>query len=368
MIHKRVFSTFISCILASVILLSAVSCGQNDIPWDKQPSSPAVFSEPNTTTAADKNLPQTAAATASAAVTTTAATEITSLLPPYPDPDAINTEAIITDYDLPSISAALYDFTDNSLLVSTDLYEQIYPASTTKVLTALFALTVLDVDDMCVIGDEQRLVPYDSSFAGVKQGESMTLEQLLYAMLLRSGNDAAYAVAANCGRILGNDPDTEVNEGELLTAAEAVSVFMDGINDYAFSIGMQDTHFVTPDGYHDRDHYTCLHDLLVMVKTAIDNDEIMKITSTYQISFTIESGRTYSMTNTNALLNPGSSYYMEDAIGLKTGFTSDAGGCVITVAKRNDHTVAALVYRAENSTLRFKYAFDLLNFAWDTIG
>ena len=358
--HKRTLLTIISCFLTAVILLSTVSCGQNNIPWDKQSSS-ASLSEPNTTTTKDEDLPQTT-------TVTTTTTAITSLLPPYPDPDAISAVALITDYDLPSICAALYDFTDNSLLVSTDLYEPIYPASTTKVLTALFALTVLDTDDVCAIGDEQSLVPYDSSFAGVRRGESMTLEQLLYAMLLRSGNDAAYAVAANCGRILGNDPDTEENEGELLTASEAVSVFMDGLNDYALGIGMQDTHFVTPDGYHDSEHYTNLHDMLVMVKVAIENDEIMKITSTYEISFTIESGRTYSMKNTNALLNPESPYYMQETIGLKTGSTSDAGGCVITVAKRNDHTVAALVYRAENNTTRFKYAFDLLNLAWETIG
>ena len=363
MTHKRTVSAIISCFLTAVILLSAVSCGQHDIPWDKQTISSADRTEPNITSTTGNDLPLTTTTT-----TTTITTAITTLLPPYPDPDAISEEALIADYKLPSICAALYDFTDNSLLVSTDLYEPIYPASTTKVLTALFALTLLDADDICVVGDEQSLVPSDSSVAGVRRGEVMTLENLLYAMLLPSGNDAAYAIAANCGRVLGNDPDTQENEGELLAAADAVTVFMDGMNDYAFAIGMQDTHFITPDGYHDSEHYTCLHDLLVMVKTAIENDEIMKIASTYQISFTIEGGRTYSLKNTNSLLNPDSSFYMKEAIGLKTGSTSAAGGCVITVAERNDHTVAALVYRAENSTARFKYASDLLKLAWETIG
>ena len=358
MTHKKSVLTLTSCILAAVMLLSTVSCSKNNSAQERKSKHKTDHDEPRITTSAETPSDQLT-------TVTTSITEITTL---QPDPDTISEEPLITDYELPPICAALYDFTDNCLLLSTDLYEPIYPASTTKILTSLFALTILDPDDICFIGDEQKLVAWDSSFAGIKKGENMSLEHLLYAMLLRSGNDAAYAVAANCGRVLGDDPYTEENEGEALSAEDAVNLFMDGINDFAFEIGMQNTHFVTPDGYHRDNHYTCLYDVLVMVKTALENDEIMKITSTYQTSFTTVSGRKFSMKNTNALLNPDSPYYMEGTIGLKTGFTSNAGGCVITVTQRDGHTVAALVYRAQNNTARFKHAYDLLNFAWETIG
>lgn len=271
----------------------------------------------------------------------------------YPDAITVSTVAVDSEYKVNAPYAALYDMTSDTLIMSTSsLATRIFPASTTKVLTALYAMTVCELDEVVTIGDEIRLIASDSSVADLKVGEKYTVEQLLYAMMLRSGNDAAYAVATCSGRILAGNSD--------LPARDAISLFMIGLNQYARSIGMLDTHFVTPDGYHDQNHYTTLYDILVMSKVALSNEALVRITSTYKYEFNCVSGESHSYTNTNGLLNSANSYYMPGAIGLKTGTTGAAGSCLVAAAKsENEHVLIAVVFGAEG-TNRFTAANKML--------
>lgn len=277
----------------------------------------------------------------------------------YPDAVTVSTVAVDSEYTVNAPYAALYDMTSDTLIMSTSsLATRIFPASTTKVLTALYTMTVCELDEVVTVGSEIRLVHSDASTAQLKIGEQYTVEQLLYAMMLRSGGDAVYAAATHSGRILAGNSD--------LPAEDAISLFMIGLNQYARSIGMLDTHFVTPDGYHDQNHYSTLYDILVMSKVALSNEVLVRITSTYKYAFNSVSGESHSYTNTNGLLNSANSYYVPGAIGLKTGTTGAAGSCLIGAAKsENDHVLIAVVFGAEgvnrfttaNKMLKHGFAF-----------
>jgi len=272
----------------------------------------------------------------------------------YPDALTVSVDVIDSDYTVKVPHAALYDMTDDILIMTTGLFDRIYPASTTKVMTALYSMTVVEPDALITVGDEITLIASDSSTAGLRKGQIYTFEQLLYAMLMRSGNDAAYTIATYCGRSIADNPDLE--------ASDAVGVFMERMNAYIDAVGMLDTNFVAPDGYHDPDHYTTLYDVLIMSKLALQNEALVRITSTYTYSTTIVSGDKVSYTNTNSLLYEGNGYGVSRVIGLKTGYTRAAGYCLIAAAEGDDgHIYVALIYGAEKSR-RYTTASQLLRY------
>ncbi len=145
---------------------------------------------------------------------------------------------------------------------------------------------------------------------------------LIEGMLLPSGNDAAYAVAAAGGR--------EIADDDGLPPEEAVAVFVDGMNGYAEMLGCTDTHFTTPDGFAGREHYSSTADMAVIVKAASENERIMQYAGIHTADVTYASGHTNTWTNTNAFLDPSSAYYNENVVGLKTGSLSD-NYCLATV-------------------------------------
>ena len=235
--------------------------------------------------------------------------------------------------------------TNEILYTNCDVNERIYPASTTKLLTAIIAIKYGDLEAVFTPGDELDLVASDSSKAYIKSHHRLTLEMLIEGMMLPSGGDAAYVVAAGIGRIIaGNDS---------LSGADAVAVFIDEMNGFAAEHGLTGSHFTCPDGYHDDDHYTTLLDIMTISRLALDEPVIMKYAGTYDDDVKYASGHKITWTNTNLLLDKDSKYYYENAIGLKTGTTDEAGYCLVSAAALGSKKMLAGVFAAPNTASRF---------------
>ncbi len=199
------------------------------------------------------------------------------------------------------------------------------PASVTKVMTAIVVLENADLDATVTVeeGDFAHLTP-DSSIAGFKVGETLTVEQLLYGLRLPSGNEAAYILAR--------------------ATAGSVDDFVALMNERAAELGCTDTHFANPCGLHADDHYTSARDLALIARQALSMDQLMEICSTpvYQMPATnMQDAR--ELENSNLLVVPDSEYFLEGATGVKTGFTDEAGRCLMATAERDGVSLACVV-------------------------
>lgn len=278
-------------------------------------------------------------------------------------------------YDLPDVIEENFDedfgnkaqYAKNAFVFSSDrglIYlsgefdGSLFPASITKLYTAYVALTYLDPEETLVVGRERLLVALDSSTAGLDIGMTMDVESFIAAMMLPSGNDAAYTVAAAAGRkILGRGG---------VNAKEEINAFMDAVNIQATLDGLTNTVFVTPDGYHDDRHYTSMHDLLRIAYLVKDNETIMKYTSLpyFEVmpeNYVSEGFEGLKWGNTNYLINPNSKYYREGVFGLKTGGTSKAGQCVLIMGMNGDELLVIGVFGCDTYVHRFEDATAL----WD---
>lgn len=264
-----------------------------------------------------------------------------------------DSDRIEPDRDIRAPYAILVDVEKKTVLYSKGgENEKIYPASITKVLTALVALQNCDPEVVFTPGDELELVEYDASIAYIKSHHSLTLDMLIEGMMLPSGGDAAYVIAAGVGRIILGSTEA--------TAFECVDEFVREMNRYAKSIGMNDSNFVTPDGYHHDDHYTTLHDVALLGMEALKSEIIMKYANTYYDNVTYASGHTNEWSNSNMLINPHSEHYYKYATGLKTGTTDEAGACLLASAEHDGRSVIVGVFASTSNTSRFNDARSLL--------
>lgn len=200
----------------------------------------------------------------------------------------------------------LYDVTHDAILYSKNSAERAYPASVTKLLTAAVASEYCQLDTPFTVGDEQDFVQEGSSLAYLQRGQRLTFEGLLDAMLLPSGNDAAYTMACGVGRIVANDPT--------LPAADAVALFVELMNEKARELGCRDSHFANPDGFHHDDHYTTAYDMARIAVACMEIEPVAKSCSKTVGRAVFLSGEDVTWYSTNKLL--GSYRY---ATGLKTG-------------------------------------------------
>ncbi len=291
---------------------------------------------------------------------------LTTVTPP-PQTEPLTQPTTIPDYTAifaeQSRNAAyllLYDITDGRLLYTTGTAQQIYPASTTKLLVLYYALTIVDEDTIFTVGNEINIAPSDSSKAHIRVGEQYTCRDIVAALLLPSGNDAAYTLAATCGRILADE--------DSLSAVDAVAVFMAGVNEYAASLGLDGTHFVTPDGYHHEEHITTLSDMLEIALLARSHPllaEIMAL-STYRVT-DLAHGRTQTWKNSNLLIQPSSDYYYPYATGCKTGFHTPAGSCLVATAQKGGRELMVLVFKCTNKNIRFADAKTFLELGFSLL-
>ena len=225
----------------------------------------------------------------------------------------------------PSQARAVSTSAASAILVDADsgrvLYEQnadakMLIASTTKILTALVAIREGDLNQVVTVKREATLTEGSSMY--LKEGEQLTLETLLYGLLLCSGNDAAVAIADAVGG--------------------SQAGFVKLMNETARELGMEHSSFANPNGLDDEDHYSTARDMAKLACAAVNNETLMRIASTRTVTI---GGRT--MTNHNKLLS-----YMDGCIGLKTGYTKAAGRTLVSCAERNGQRLVAVTLQDGN--------------------
>ncbi|NMA94825.1 MAG: D-alanyl-D-alanine carboxypeptidase [Clostridiales bacterium] len=256
---------------------------------------------------------------------------------------------IMMRMNLFSKGAVLMDGKTGDILYSKNQNKTFYPASITKVLTALIVVENADLDDIVVVGDEIDILPADSSLSGIEKGEEYSVYDLLMGLMLVSGNDAANSLAVYTARQM---------EDETLSADDALDAFAKYMNTRAKELGARNSHFINPHGYHSDGHYTTAYDMALIAREAISHDEIIKIASTdrYQV-------KGLNWTNTNYMVVQGSTGYYEYATGLKTGHTSIAKYCLITTAKKNDKELISVILKS-SSRGRWKDARALMDYGF----
>lgn len=227
-------------------------------------------------------------------------------------------------------SAVLYQPETDSFLYSKNADTRMPMASTTKIMTALVALENCEPEEIVII--DENAVGIEGSSAYLKEGEELTMEELLYALLLQSANDAAAAIACH----IGGD----------------VEGFASMMNDKASSLGLKDTHFTNPHGLDNEEHYTTAAELAKIAAEALNSESFRKIASTYKKTFSTEDrSRTY--VNHNKLLK-----MYDGCIGVKTGFTKRSGRCLVGAAERDGLTFITVTLDAPSDWSDHKAMLD----------
>ncbi|SHO46924.1 VanZ family protein [Anaerocolumna xylanovorans] len=239
-----------------------------------------------------------------------------------PEPKIQETRKISVSID--AKNAYLWDTTTNTVLYDKESSKPIAPASTTKMLTALTVLDYCDENDTVLIGKEVGLIAADASRAWLYPGDKLTIRQLFDALLLPSGNDAAYALAVFAGKKICRDDTVSIDK--------ALRVFLKAMNEKAAMVGATHSHFINPDGYDADGQYTTAKDLALIAREFLESETLRGIAGNPQITDTWLSGQEVTYSNTNELINPESPYYYEFAAGLKTGSSENAGCCLVSCA------------------------------------
>lgn len=252
-------------------------------------------------------------------------------------------------------SALLMDIPSGRVLYSKNLDERVYPASTTKIMTGILTLEAGNMEDI-VTAEYQALkdITLEDSQMGILVGEQLTMEQLIYGMLVHSANDAANVAAVHL-------------EG-------SIDAFVEKMNQKARELGMTGTHFVNACGSHDDNHYTTARDLAILSKYAMKNEKFREIVKTaiYKIPPTNKYSLERILVSTNLFLSTARSsyYYYPPAIGVKTGHTSQAGYCLVSAAMYDDTELMAIVMNCKDTdTKEQAYSYidskELFNFGFD---
>ncbi len=251
-------------------------------------------------------------------------------------------------------AAAVYCMDTDTLLYSKNLDSRISLASITKLLTASAALKYMNSQTVVTAGTEIGLVKPDSTTAFLSVGSSMTLEELIYAMLLPSGNDAAYTAAVSTARAL--------YPGTYLTDYQAVDIFVGLMNEFASELGMSHSHFANPEGWDDPNHYTTLSDLMKLINYAMNVPVIKAAVASSQKTVWLRSGGYLTWTNTNLFLNPAYGFYDASCIGIKTGTTEAAGCCLASAFLSGGRTYVIIVMGSGDNLTRYNTALALKNY------
>lgn len=231
---------------------------------------------------------------------------------------------------------------------------KIYPASVTKLFTAYVALQYLDASKTVTAGEVLNKVAAGSSVAEIKKGDMLNVEHLIAGMLLPSGNDAAYILAAEAGRAMFGEKAKEVSTDE------AVKRFVKEMNDQAKLLGMTGTNFANPDGIHSDSHYSTYADLAVLGTLVLTDPIIMKYAAVSSLDVILQSG-SVTWKNTNAIIDSSSEYYCSLCTGLKTGQTPMAGSCLLSAFEYRGRTLIIGVFGCKEVDDRFPDTLQLFN-------
>ncbi len=251
-------------------------------------------------------------------------------------------------------NAILVDSRTGEVLFEQNADARIFPASTTKIMTALLVLEAIERGDLnlnaafLITPDMLENLAIDGSSMSLKEGEAMTVQYLLEGLLIQSGNDAAQALAI----IVCGDVET----------------FVQRMNNKADELELEDTHFMNPHGLHDEEHYTTAADMCRITVEAMKNKTFRNIVSMARATIpATEKTGVRTITNTNGLLSTLRyiNFYYNNATGVKTGHTSEAGYCLVSSAKKGDFEVVAVVMNAETDDDRHYDSRNLLEYAID---
>ena len=233
-------------------------------------------------------------------------------------------------------SAGVFSVEDEVVTYAQNIYEKLYPASTTKILTAYIALKYGNLEDYVTVSENAADQASDSSVCGLKAGDVVQLKDLLYGMMLKSGNDAAIAIAEHIGG--------------------SVEGFADMMNQEALAMGATRSHFVNPNGLPDENHYTSVYDLYLIFQNAVQDQTFLDIISTmsYDVVYTDVNGAGVEKTweNTNQYLT-GKEKAPEGitVVGGKTGTTGAAGYCLVLYSyNASGQPIVSIVLKADGKS------------------
>lgn len=266
--------------------------------------------------------------------------------------DAMQAEDVLGDDGMLFLyagAAVLIDADTGQVLYGKNEHSRMEPASLTKIMTCLLAMEHSDPQEPVTATAESLNLPLDASVLGLYEGETMTMEQMLHAMMLPSANDAANAVGVHI--------------------AGSLSAFAQMMNEKAQELGLQDSTFYNSNGLPEEGHLSSAYDLVQITRVAMAYPEFLDYAGAEGYSIPEgEQNAAHAFLHTDRFLRQDTVYYDETAIAGKTGWTSTAGNCLMTVMQRDGRTLIAVVLQSDSdevaraayvdSQTLFDYGFD----------
>ena len=249
-------------------------------------------------------------------------------------------QVVNTEDNEPNLNARIavaYDRTSGNIIYGKNENKRTAMASTTKIMTAIVLIENADLNQSVVIST--KAAGTGGSRLGLKKNDKITLNDLLYGLMLKSGNDAAVAIAETVG---GN-----------------IEEFANMMNSKAKELGLENTHFVTPHGLDNPEHYTTAYELAKLADYAMKNEVFAKVVNTKTYTVTIN-GYPKTINNTNELLG-----YLEGVNGVKTGFTNNAGRCLVTSVNREGFEIITVVLQDDTKKIRTTDSIKLIEYVYN---
>lgn len=247
-----------------------------------------------------------------------------------------DTSSSLDSASLNSRACIVLDRKSNRIIYGKNEKNKVKMASTTKIMTATIVIENYDLSKTVEIS--KKAAGTGGSRLGLKQGDKISVLDLLHGLMLCSGNDAAVALAE--------------------TVAGGIPEFSDMMNNKAKELGLENTHFESPHGLDSDNHYTTAYDLSLLTNYALNNETFLKIVGTKNYTVTIN-GYPKNITNTNELLGTLNGVY-----GVKTGFTNGANRCLVTACKRNDLDIICVVLGCDTKNFRTKDSIKLIEYTF----
>ena len=243
--------------------------------------------------------------------------------------------------------AGAFNIDTHQVLYSQNLFEKLYPASTTKILTAYIILKNCDLNATVTVSHDAANPGHSSSVCGLKEGDVITVQDLLYGLLLESGNDAAIALAEYC--------------------SGSVEEFAKLMNSTAKSFGATNSNFVNPSGLPDENHYTTIYDMYLIFSNAISLESFVAIISsqTHDVAYTNAQGAAVSKTFKNTCGYLTGAYTAPENVtvtGGNTGTTGEAGYCLVLLSQNaKNERIISIVYKADGKKDLYSFMNEILS-------
>lgn len=244
-------------------------------------------------------------------------------------------------------TAIVMDMDTEEILYAKGIDEKRAPASTTKILTAMLAIEKVPFETQITFTDEVNNIEAGSTHIGIKPGETLTMKDCAYAILLASANEVSSGVAEYIGT--------------------TVPAFVDMMNQRAKELGCTNTHFVNANGLYDENHYTTARDLAIIAKAAFQNETFREVVKTpyYIVPKTNITDEERWLNNHHKMILQGSEYY-EGCLGGKTGYTEKAGNTLVTYAERNGRKLVCALLADVNVVAQYTDTNALLDYSFDS--